>query len=107
MIERYGRKGTEFDGVFFTEGPIEHGVRLGELKAESRKQNTNLQELKRDLAAQVKRLGGNALENFNYVQQGTFFSFSSVRWRATGTAVLASDSTPPGLAPPGFAPPSV
>ena len=75
MIERYGRKGTEYDGVFFTEGPITVGAKLGELKVESRKQNTNLEELKKQLASEVKRLGGNALENFKYVQQGTVMSF--------------------------------
>ena len=69
MIERYGRKGTEYDGVFFTEGPITVGAKLGELKVDSRKQNTNLDELKKQLASEVKRLGGNALENFKYVQQ--------------------------------------
>jgi len=100
LIERFGRKGTEYDGVFFTEGPIPVGVKLGELKVESRKQNTNLEELKKQLASQVKRLGGNALENFNYVQQGTVLSFSSTRWRATGTAVKASESGTTSLPPP-------
>jgi len=100
LIERFGRKGTEYDGVFFTEGPIPVGVKLGELKVESRKQNTNLEELKKQLASQVKRLGGNALENFDYVQQGTVLSFSSTRWRATGTAVKASESGTTSLPPP-------
>ena len=100
MIQRYGRKGTEFDGVFFTEGPIVGGAKLGDLKVESRKQNTNLDELKHQLASQVKSLGGNALENFNYVQQGTVFSFSSTRWRATGTAVRAIDGGSTQMPPP-------
>lgn len=90
MQERFGRKGTEFDGIFFTEGVIEGGTRLGMVTAESRKQNTNLNDLKRELAAQVSRLGGNAVDEFNYVQQGTVFSFSSTRWRASGYAVRAS-----------------
>ena len=100
MIERYGRKGTEYDGVFFTEGPITVGAKLGELKVDSRKQNTNLDELKKQLASEVKRLGGNALENFKYVQQGTVMSFSSTRWRATGTAVRASEGDASPLPPP-------
>ena len=100
MIERYGRKGTEYDGVFFTEGPITVGVKLGELKVDSRKQNTNLEELKKQLASEVKRLGGNALENFKYVQQGTVLSFSNTRWRATGTAVRASEGGASPLPPP-------
>ena len=100
MIERYGRKGTEYDEVFFTEGPITVGAKLGELKVDSRKQNTNLDELKKQLASEVKRLGGNALENFKYVQQGTVMSFSSTRWRATGTAVKASEGSTSPLPPP-------
>lgn len=101
MIERFGRKGTECDGIFFTEGPISGGTRLGSLMVESRKQNTSLDELKRELAAKVRNLGGNALDEFNYVQQGTVFSFSSTRWRASGNAVRIVDDSSV------FAPPSV
>lgn len=100
MIQRFGRKGTEKDGIFFTEGPIENGVKLGEVRAESRRQNVNLDELKSELARKVKGLGGNALENFNYVQQGTVFSFSSTRWKASGVAVRATDDTQPEFPPP-------
>ena len=100
MIERFGRKGTEKDGIFFTEGPIESGVKLGELTVESRRQNVNLDQLKSELAKKVKSLGGNALENFNYVQQGTIFSFSSTRWRASGVAVRASDNSNGEFPPP-------
>jgi hypothetical protein len=100
LIQRFGRKGTEYEGVFFTEGPIVGGTKLGDLKVESRRQNTNLDELKQQLAFQVKNLGGNALENFNYVQQGTVFSFSSTRWRATGTAVRATEDVSSHMPPP-------
>lgn len=44
------------------------------------------------VAAEVRSFGGNALENFNYVQQDTTFSFSSTRWRLTGTALQANDA---------------
>ena len=100
MIERFGRKGTEHEGVFFTEEPILDCVKLGELKVDSRKQNTNLTQLKSQIATQVKQLGGNALENFKYVQQGTVFSFSDTRWRVTGNAVKATESGPNHLPPP-------
>jgi hypothetical protein len=62
VIEKYGRKGTEFEGIFFTEGPIQSGAKLGLLQVESRKQNTTLNELKHQLAERVKGLGGNALQ---------------------------------------------
>jgi hypothetical protein len=100
LIERFGRKGTEHEGVFFTEEPILDCVKLGELKVDSRKQNTNLTQLKSQIATQVKQLGGNALENFKYVQQGTVFSFSDTRWRVTGTAVKATESGTSQLPPP-------
>ena len=100
MIEKYGRKGTEFEGIFFTEGPIQSGAKLGLLQVESRKQNTTLNELKHQLAERVKGLGGNALENFSYVQQGTVFSFSSTRWRATGNAVRAIEDSSVTFPPP-------
>lgn len=93
MFERYGRKGTDHDGIFFTEGIISSGSRIRDLQVESRKQNVNLDQLKTELAKQVKQLGGNALDNFNYVQQGTVFSFSSTRWRVSGTAVRATEET--------------
>jgi hypothetical protein len=73
MVNRYGREGTESDGIFFTEGPID--------------------QLKRKVAAQVRSRGGNALANFKYVQQGTVFSFSNTRWRVTGTAVRAAETS--------------
>ena len=41
------------------------------------------------LAAKVKAAGGNALDNFKYVQKGTVWSFSSTQWKATGRAVKA------------------
>jgi hypothetical protein len=98
LIEKYGRKGTECNGVFFTEGPIAGGTRLGQVQVESRRQNTSLDDLKEQLANRVLKLGGNALDNFNYVQQGTVFSFSSTRWRASGQAIRIADdgsSLPP------------
>lgn len=89
MIDKFGRKGTEHDGVFFTEGVIEVGSHLGTVEAVSNRQNLSLDELKSDLAKKVKALGGNALDEFKYVQKGTVFSFSSTQWRASGKAVKA------------------
>lgn len=89
MLERYGRKGTEHDEIFFTEGVIENGAGLGIVEAVSNKQNAPLDELKADLAKKVKAAGGNALDSFKYVQKGTVFSFSSTQWRASGRAVKA------------------
>ncbi len=89
MLERYGRKGTEHDGIFFTEGVIEGGTNLGNVEAISNRQNVPLDELKTTLAAKVKAAGGNARDEFRYVQKGTVFSFSSTQWKATGRAIKA------------------
>ena len=89
MIEKFGRKGTEVNGVFFTEGPIETGEVLGQAEAISNRQNTSLDELKEKLAIQVVNKGGNALDSFKYVQKGTAFSFSSTSWKATGRIIKA------------------
>lgn len=91
MLERFGCKGTECEGVFFTEGRISSGTRLGRVTAESRRQNQNLDALKQELSRKVRALGGNALDEFRYVQQATVFSFSSTRWRASGDAVKVSE----------------
>ena len=84
MIEKFGRKGTEVRGVFFTEGQIDGGDLLGEATTSSDRQNIALDILKEKIADQVLAKGGNALDNFKYVQKGSSFSFSSTRWVLTG-----------------------
>ena len=91
MIDKYGRKGTEVDGIFFTEGKISGANILGQAKASSDRQNITLDKLKSDLAAEVKAKGGNALDNFKYVQKATVFSFSSVRWETSGRIVRITE----------------
>jgi hypothetical protein len=91
MLERYGRKGTDLDGIFFTEGEIAGAQVIGDAKVSSDRQNISLEKLKADLAAEIKAKGGNALDNFKYVQKASAFSFSSTRWVATGRIVRASE----------------
>jgi hypothetical protein len=91
VIERFGRKGTEYNGVFFTEGPIAEAEFLGNIEEISNRQNVNLDEFKKIIAAKVTEKGGNAVDNFKYVQQGTVFSFSSTRWKVTGRILRARE----------------
>lgn len=91
MLEKYGFKGTEVDGIFFTEGEISGANVIGQAKSISNRQNISLDDLKTNLAAEVRMKGGNALDNFRYVQKGTVFSFSSVRWEATGRIVRIAE----------------
>jgi hypothetical protein len=87
MLEKYGRKGSEVKGVFFTEGQIDGGQQIGEATTSSDRQNIALDILKEKMADQVLAKGGNALDNFKYVQKGSAFSFSSTRWVLTGRII--------------------
>jgi hypothetical protein len=91
VIERFGRKGTELNGVFFTEGSIDGGAFIGDVLETSGRQNISLDELKQSISAKVLAKGGNAVDNFKYVQQGSVFSFSNTRWRVTGRMLRVSE----------------
>lgn len=94
MEERYGVRGTELDGVFFTESSIAGAHRIRHLDIEISRQNANLFEVKRRLAEAVRASGGNALTNFQYGQRAhnwldLVFSFrwDSESWHGEGDAV--------------------
>ena len=98
-----GFRGYLFQGVYFTEGRPEQAQVLQQIETSSNVQNTNLDWLREQLAQQVKRLGGNALIGFTYVQKANAFSFSSITWKASGTAAtienlekFKEDSPPSG-----------
>lgn len=91
MLERFGRKGTDVAGVFFTEGQVDSGEFLGNAEAISNRQNASLDQLKEDLAKKVLAKGGNCLDQFKYVQKGTVFSFSSTQWKATGRIMKVNE----------------
>lgn len=84
LIEKFGRKGTELKGIFFTEGEVANATVLGDALASSDKQNVSIEVLKDQLATQAIARGANAVDNWKYVQKGTVFSFSSTRWVMTG-----------------------
>lgn len=84
MIEKFGRKGTEMKGVFFTEGPIATGNVVGDGMVSSDRQNISIEILKEKMADQALAKGANAVDNWKYVQKGSVWSFSSTRWVMTG-----------------------
>lgn len=86
-----GCRGYIFQEVFFTEGFPDSAESITSCEAISNVQNTNLDWLREKLATQVKESGGNALVGFKYVQKANFLSFSSVTWRANGTAARISN----------------
>ena len=91
MIEKFGRKGTELKGIFFTEGEIAAGKSLGDASVSSDRQNISIELLKEKLADQALARGANAVDNWKYVQKGSVWSFSSTRWVMTGRFVQAEE----------------
>jgi hypothetical protein len=86
-----GLRGYLFQGVFFTEGFPQSATSISLCETSSNVQNTNLDWLRERLATQVKSFGGNALIGFKYVQKANAFSFSSVTWKASGTAATIAN----------------
>ena len=91
MLERYGRKGTELKGIFFTERQISTGKVLGDGSVSSDQQNISIDMLKEKLADQAITRGANAVDNWKYVQKGTVWSLSSTRWVMTGRFLKAEE----------------
>lgn len=91
MIEKYGRKGTELKGIFFTEGQISSAKVVGEGSVSSDRQNISIEILKEKLAEQAIAKGANAVDNWKYVQKGSVWSFSSTRWVMTGRLLHAEE----------------
>jgi hypothetical protein len=90
-VERFGTQGLDVDGIWFTPDTIVNSEKIKSLTVTSDRQNTLLSELRKNLANQVKSLGGNALTNYRYKQTATIWSWSSVRWVAEGDAVNAKE----------------
>lgn len=91
MIEKYGRKGTELKGIFFTEGPISSAKFIGDGLASSDRQNISIEMLKEMMADQALAQGANAVDNWKYVQKASVWSFSSTRWVMTGRLLKADE----------------
>lgn len=91
MIEKFGRKGTELKGIFFTEGEIASAKVVGDGLASSDRQNISIEMLKEKMADQAIANGANAVDNWKYVQKGSVWSFSSTRWVMTGRLVKVEE----------------
>ena len=87
--------GTEVSGVFFTESLPHPGlVTLGRVSVHRSRQNSNLTEIKRLMAAEAARLGANAIVGFRYGQrahkwwqQAFTFKWDTESWFGEGEAV--------------------
>lgn len=91
MVDKFGRKGTELKGIFFTEGEIASAKVVGVGSVSSDRQNISIELLKEKLAEQAIAQGANAVDNWRYVQKGAVWSFSSTRWVMTGRLLQAEE----------------
>jgi hypothetical protein len=100
MESRCGVSGTVEGGVFFTESDVAGARQLGSVNVEISRQNSNLSEVKAELAAQVRARGGNALVRFKYGQrahpwwQMLALKWDSESWHGEGLAVLLPAEKP-------------
>ena len=85
------------DGVMFLEGsPLDGTEMLGHVKVEISRQNSNLFEVKAELARRVRSQGGNALVNFRYGQRPhrglklLAFKWDTESWFGEGEAALVA-----------------
>jgi len=69
METRHGAKGTVFDDVFFTESTITGIATIKHIHVEISRQNSNLFEVKKQMANEAKAIGANAIMNFKYGQK--------------------------------------
>jgi hypothetical protein len=91
LIEKFGRKGTELKGIFFTEGQIASAKVVGDGSVSSDRQNISIELLKEKMADQALAKGANAVDNWKYVQKGSIWSLSSTRWVMTGRLLQAEE----------------
>lgn len=70
MIERQGLRGTEQDGIFFTESPGPAGTRLlRQISVKKSRQNLSLPVIKSMMALQATHVGANAIVDLKYGQR--------------------------------------
>lgn len=95
MEERFGVRGTSCAGVFFAESDIPGARALGPVQVEISRQNSNLEQVKQQMAVQARQLGANAIANFTYGQKPHAwwelftFKWDTESWHGAGHAVLA------------------
>ena len=97
METRYGARGTTTDGVFFTENTLLNATHIKHVKVEISRQNSNLTQVKVQMARQAQAAGANAIMGFRYGQrkhewwQLLAFKWDTESWFGEGIAVKALD----------------
>ena len=94
MEELAGLRGNTFEGVFFTEEPAPPTAQpLGQVKIEISRQNSNLLEVKSQLARQARAKGANVIAGFTYGQRAhrglrlLALKWDTESWHGEGLAI--------------------
>jgi hypothetical protein len=95
MEERAGLRGSVHDGIFFTEYPAPDARAVGRVTVAISRQNSNLFEVKTQMAIRAHRLGANAIVTFRYGQRAhrgltllSLFKWDTESWYGEGDAVV-------------------
>jgi hypothetical protein len=96
MEEFAGVIGNWHEGVFFTEGIVQQaGHPCGAIKVEISRQNSNLSQVKSEMARQAKAKGANVIQVFRYGQKAHkwwelifTFKWDTESWYGNGDAVV-------------------
>ncbi len=99
MEEFGGARGNWHEGVFFTEGVINVSAKQrGPVHVEISRQNSNLSEVKTELARRAKLLGANVIQRFEYGQKAHqwwelvfTFKWDTESWHGCGEAAATTE----------------
>lgn len=94
METRLRVNGTLCDDVFFTESNITGIAPIRKIHVEISRQNSNLFEVKKQMAREAKSIGANAVMNFKYGQKKhktwelvLSFKWDTESWHGEGDAI--------------------
>lgn len=95
MEEVAGARGNWHQGVFFTEGVVQtRAHQQGRIQVEISRQNSNLTEVKNEMARLAIAKGANVIQNFQYGQKAHpwwelvfTFKWDTESWHEAGDAV--------------------
>jgi len=87
---------TEYNGISFYEGSIDGCQTIRHCKVTitgffSQSQLKSLTDVKKNMAIQVKKAGGNAIINFKYGQKSNFwaiFGIDDISWYGEGDIIV-------------------
>jgi hypothetical protein len=92
MEERFGVRGNEHDGVFFSEQAVTEGIEVRPIRVEISRQNSDLNAIKKKMAGEAQQAGANVIGSFAYGQRKHpwwklfLFKWDTESWYGEGIA---------------------